>query len=78
MLLVVIGVALLDLLILSVVFTFGVYTSCEATVRTNRSSTPTTDSHPLKPDGVRYSWDLNADEVDEIDNWDEFEENIKE
>lgn len=64
------GVIALIIITFTIVFVFGIYTSCKSQVRIANNDYSNERSKDVR---LSYSWKLSADEIEQIDDWDEFE-----
>lgn len=61
----------------SVAFMFGYYATTQR-IKSLEGVKRGSGEHPLKSNKVTYNWHLTPEEIDKIDDWEEFEEKAEE
>ena len=67
----------LTVLILLGIFIFGYYIGLKNVVEISKKEVKTNED-PIFSSDKPYSWDLEPEDIDSIENWEEFEERIEE
>lgn len=61
----------------SVVFILGYYATTDR-IRSQEGVEFGARENPLRSDGITYTWSLTPEEIDKIEDWEEFEDKVEE